>query len=141
MDTPIDNFMQISARDLKEASPTTTALKLEIKKHVQYIQADIRDKHRAKIRFTQYDLPVNFDIPNLSNSEAQTHIYAGVIEQLKHNKFEVGMQMSRRPLVCRLEISWISDQDLSEADRQKRIIQEALGTKIIKDSPVYHSLS
>lgn len=142
MDTPIENYMTLSARDLREANPTTTSLRGEIKKHINYIQADIRAKHTAKIRHTTYDLPVNFVVPNMTNAEAQTHIYASIIEQLKFNKYAVRLEMAKKPKeICRLHISWISDQDLEEAERQRRIIEEARTARVNTDKPVYHGIS
>lgn len=141
-DTPIENFMTLSARDLRLANPTTNALRLEIKKHIGYIQADIRAKHVTKIRHTTYDLPVNFTIPNMRNAESQTHIYASIIEQLKFNKYDVRLEMGKKPReMARLHISWISDQDIEEADRQRRIIREALEASINVDMPTNRAIS
>lgn len=135
MDPAVSNLMNTNAKKLKQNNHTTTRLHSEILKLLREIEIDIREKHATKIRSTSFAMPVNFDIVNMSNAESQRVIYSSIIDQLKLNSYDVRLVYGQTVAgkTCALEISWISDQDVSETERQNRVILTALSTQINRD--------
>lgn len=124
-----ERYISTTAKKLKHDCPSTATLRGEIKRHCQMIESQIKENHRAKLRYLKYSMVTNFDVPNMTNAEAQQHIFAGIIDQLTDVGFDVGFTYDGKN-ICYFEISWRSSQDIEDAERQKSIIKAAMEKKI-----------
>lgn len=119
------NLMKTSATELRRACPSTASIKHVVQIHIREMEAKIKEAHRGKQRSIRYDMVTNFEIPNMSNKDAQRHIFGTIIEQLETNDYSVKFTHNKKE--CYFVISWLSQQDKDEAERHELLIRKAKG--------------
>lgn len=71
------------------------------------------------------EIPIVFDIPNMSNAESQRIIWSKVIETIQKKGFLVKINSNKD--VCRLKIAWVSPVEEQEIRNQIKILQDSAG--------------
>jgi hypothetical protein len=69
------------------------------------------------------ELPLVYDIPNMTNADAQRLIWSQIIELLQKKNYVVYINYNKS--LCKLKISWLNSNDHKEIARQSRIIQNS----------------
>lgn len=103
------------------------------KKHIQEIVSlllkEINEKiniaHRDGHHYIITELQFIFDIPNMSNADAQRKIWARIINTLEMKKYRVWLKTTDNR--CYLKITWFSAEDESETRTECEILESHRG--------------
>ncbi len=112
--------MNITADDAKRSCSNSKSMSVMLDRLLKVFQAKILDAGKDGLSSVSVPMPVNFNIPGMSNSTAQTIIYSKLIEELKSRKFNVHIIMERSVVV--FHISWIAKKDNAHMQHMREII-------------------
>ena len=87
------------------------------------IDDEIKESHREGLHHIVVPIPICFDIPNMTNANAQLAIWSTIIKVLKEKNYRAWINYDKDS--CRIKITWISESDESELMERKHILKDA----------------
>jgi hypothetical protein len=120
--------MDITADQARKSNLGDRLIDQEVKKILKYIQGCILDAGKKGETFVIVTVPVNFDIPNITNKEAQTVIYYKIIEECLDKGFRVKISMDVS--VVTYCIYWYAEN----SDRDLGKMREVIAKHAVKNS-------
>lgn len=118
----ISNNVIINANDLKKTDIQKREIKSCVLEVLKRINEELQAEHSNGNYFLITDIPIIYDISNMSIARGQQIVWSSLIEILEEKKYRVWINYSKDN--CRLKISWISEQEESELKRQQDIIKK-----------------
>ena len=105
--------MSLNANHLKNNESQNRIIKNEISDLLTFIDEEIITHRQSNPRPPAIiSLPILFNIPNMSNAEAQKRIYCGIITSLKNRNFKPLFNI--KPNSILLKVSWLSAEEMDE---------------------------
>jgi hypothetical protein len=117
------------AEKLRTNRTRTQLLTLNIEEILRVIRNEISDAHSSGRHEIQYNLPITFVVPQMTNTDAQRYVWGSIIDILlsKNYKVQIEFEKSR----CTLFISWLTRED-EKLDYFDRLIVEHSVDRIIR---------
>lgn len=112
---------KISADKLSISDTQKKLINSQTRILLERIYSDIRQAHSINQRELTASLPIMFDIPNVSNKEAQTYIYYTILMDLKDSKYDVTIDWLETHVL--FKIKW---QKQEESDKLKHMKETLL---------------
>ena len=117
--------MSLKADVLKENEVQKKAIAREVKNILAHIDDKIKVAHEAGTRDpVKVSVPINFNIPYMSNRDSQRKIYYSIIKDLRERKFHVKVDLQENSTI--FIVSWLSDEERAEIDYETAVIIEHL---------------
>ena len=113
-------MITISAERLQKCSPRIIALNRAVSCMIKCINNDIKSLARSNTTFLDHSLMPYFEIPGMSNENAQNIIYGKAIEALEEKGFNVTVRGSGDKVT--LHISWDIDYSKVEINRYHNLL-------------------
>lgn len=113
---------RISADKLSINEIQKKLIQSQVKILLERIYSDIRQAHSINQKELTASLPIMFDIPNVSNKEAQTHIYYMILMDLKDSKYDVKIEWLETHVL--FKIRWQKQEDSEKLKQMKDILLE-----------------
>jgi hypothetical protein len=86
------------------------------------INEDLHTAQRAGQHKIITEIPIVFDIPNMSNADAQRAIWSNIIEALKTKNYRIAICPAQKS--CKLRITWLSEDDEQTIKYQLQILAD-----------------
>ncbi len=115
----------IGADKLKNSSIQKKQIRENVIEIIRKIDDELRVAHREGKHLIITEIPMMFDISNMSNKDAQRAIWSTTIDVLREKKYRVWINYD--DVSCRLKITWISDEDELILNHQNQILKECRG--------------
>lgn len=128
----MDSSIGIRAENLKIRNPSMIAIETETKRHRAAIKVLISDTHQNKQNRCIYELPITFQIPEMSCRDAQLYIYGGLIRALKLDGFDTALDLNTR--MCRLLISWSAEEKKEDRALLTELVTSACAAAQLRTS-------
>jgi hypothetical protein len=125
--------MELSERIVVDANTLkqTNVQRRQINEYVSEILQNINEEiHMAYQEGKQEfitELPIVFNITNMSENRAQTEIWSKIIDYLESKHYRIMINPSKNS--CMLKISWLSVEDEAESKLRERLIRIRSSTK------------
>ena len=88
------------------------------------IKEELRIAHLEGLHEITYNLPITFNVPNVSNRECQRAIWATIFSRLISKNYRVNWyQDTKNNDKIIMRITWISIEDANTVDQQLNLIQ------------------
>lgn len=84
------------------------------------INDEIMLAHRDGQHFIITEIPIIFDISNMSNKDAQRRVWSNIIEVLKSKNYRVWINPNTN--ACRLKITWLSVDEENTINSQTSLL-------------------
>ena len=123
MNIEISEDALIDANKLKNNSIQKRQIKENVVEIVRKINEDLKDAHREGKHCLITEIPITFDIPNMSNKDAQRSIWSSILSFFKQKHYRIWINYDENS--CRLKITWFSDDDELTFKTQLRVIKES----------------
>lgn len=114
--------MSIKAQALKAADIQIEAINRIVTDILSSMDDEIKIAYEAGRHVVHCSVPIHFDIPYMTNSDAQRQIYVRILRDLKKRGFNVKIIMGD-PSVT-FVTSWLSDEEHREIEEQMREIAD-----------------
>lgn len=111
---------RVKAETLKESALQKRLIIKTVSDILDMIDEKIILCHDAGQHELNVSLPTIFDIPGMSNANAQRRIYSSIILDLKRREFTVKLRMSEDSTEC--IVTWITAEEKKDVDMQYAII-------------------
>lgn len=118
----LSSDLLIDAKMLKNNSIQKKQIKEAVIEIVRKINSDLKFAHREGRHCIIIDIPIQFDIPNMSNADAQRSVWSTIIEFLQQKNYRVWISFN--DIECKLKITWISKEDELVLKTQNKIISD-----------------
>lgn len=133
--TPSTPMTGLTARELFAKSDRKIIQEI-VKEQVKLIDAAINTAHSAGFSQIEQELPTNFNINNMSKSDAQTMIYSELIMIYKNPEEQGGkgfedVSIDYTATKAFLHIKWLNGMDPAEKERRKRIIRDCMVQRVV----------
>lgn len=112
--------MNITADRLRSQTSSTQFIDKYVKDILSAIQDRILDANRNSRTCILFGAPVNFDVPDMDNTDASVMIYYKVIRHLEKNGFDVKCEMTKSE--TRFIINWLSHKKNNNIDHMLNYI-------------------
>lgn len=120
--------MSLKADVLKENEVQKKSISREVKNILGHIDDKIKVAHEAGVRDpVKITVPINFNIPYMSNKDSQRRIYYLLIKDLKERGFHVKVKLEENSTV--FIVSWLSEQERDEIEYETAVILEHIEKK------------
>ena len=116
----ISNDALIHANNLRNNNLQRRQLKEVITDIVRRINQELIMAHKEGHHHIITNIPITYNISNMSNKDSQRFIWASVISELKSKHYRVWICPTKD--VCRLKITWMSSNDETEITQQMNLI-------------------
>lgn len=96
---------------------------------IKSIDIRIQTAHSSGFSQIAYELPTNFQINNMSKTDAQTMIYSEILLIYKNSEVEGGKGFNQVNIdlgKSTLHVAWLNGMDDDERARRRKVIQECL---------------
>lgn len=115
--------MRFTAASLRQKNHKRTLVKEHVKSIIIAFEQDIINASENRLEACQIRVPSEFNIPGLSNANAQLYIYTEVIYELEQHGFKVSIDMDTR-------IWTVSGWDILTEDKLNKDMVEILASRI-----------
>lgn len=112
----------INSSNLKMGNRQKKIIKEHITEILRKINEEIINTHREGHYNITSDLPIIFDIPNMTNKDAQYSIWAGVMYNLESKGYFVKINFNIHK--CVIKITWLNEKDIQHRQKQLNIIEK-----------------
>lgn len=112
----------INANTLRDSNVQKRAIKENIVEIIRKLNEDLITAHREGKHHIIAEIPIVFDVPHMSNTNAQRAIWSNIIEILKEKNYRVIININNK--CCRLKITWMSQDDEKNITHQTQVIAE-----------------
>jgi hypothetical protein len=114
---------KLKANDLKYSKIQISEIESNVSNILSSIDDAINDAHDHGKTSVEVNLPLYFDIPNMSKLEAKKKIYALVIEDLTSISRGFIVRLFMKPENSKIFITWITEEDELLKEHEKDIIE------------------
>ena len=114
----------INAENLRNNNVQKRNLKEVITDIVRGINSELIVAHREGKHHIITNIPITFNIPNMTNKNSQRYIWASIIEEIKNKGYRVWINPTSDN--CKLKITWLNSTDESEINLQNDLITKHL---------------
>jgi hypothetical protein len=104
-------------RKINQAEKACNEIVMDI---LQNLHAEMTRDHNLGKRTTTANIPFSFNIPEMTNAEAQLYIWGNVVDTLTKKGYVVGIDYNRD--VCIIQCSWVSKKEESYRKLYKSIL-------------------
>ncbi len=116
-------IMSLKASLLKENDIQKKTLLKEVKSILAHIDERIKISYDSGSRETiSISVPIHFDIPYMTNKDAQREIYYLIIKDLKKREFNVKIKLNANNTI--FYVSWNTDDDKKVIEYKNTILAE-----------------
>lgn len=112
------------ANKLRERSLQNRILNGLVHDILKGIKEDIQMAHKAGAHEVVAKLPILYDIPCVSNKNAQRIVWSGVIEALARKNYH--MKLFPGDSECVLHVTWLKEEDLEMIEAQNKLIASCM---------------
>lgn len=112
----------IDADVLKNTGVQNRLINTTVLDILRNINEQITTSHREGQHYIIADIPIIFDIQNMSNEHAQLAVWSSIIDVLKAKNYRVWIKYSNNK--CDLKISWLSKEDVLNLKCRQQIIKD-----------------
>lgn len=138
MTDEVEDF-KFNVHELRENCPSVKAINQEIAVALREIKLKMKEAHKNKMRTETYIFKTNYNIPNMSNADAQTKIFATVIKKLDDENIITQLNFDKTGHAY-LMFKWETPADEEQKIKDEEIIKQALSrykaTLHLKQKPV-----
>ena len=117
----------INAQQLKQTSLQTREISSNVDDILKELSTSIQTAHDNGQYEIISELPITFDIPNMSNASAQRKVWYHVLSTLKLQGYTIALKMSN--VQCISKISWVTVEEKTTIDRENQFIAQCRVTK------------
>lgn len=110
----------IDANALRNSNIQKRHIKENVMEIIRNINEEVKNAHREGKHAIITKIPIVFDIPNMTNADAQRAIWANIIENLKQKNYRVWINYTEH--ICKLKITWISSDDELALKKQNELL-------------------
>lgn len=126
---PTTKLKGITAKSL-HASSDRRIIEEIVSDQVKCIDMRIQTAHSSGFNQISYDLPTNFQINNMSKTDAQTMIYSEILSIYKNTEAEGGKGFDRVSIelgsIPKLFVEWLNGMDDFEREQRRKVIQSCI---------------
>lgn len=116
----ISNDSLVSANSLRNNNLQKRNLKEVITDIIRRMNQELIAAHREGCHHIITNIPITFNIPNMSNKDSQRYIWASVIDELKSKDYRIWISPGKD--TCKIKITWMSPEDETEIKYQTQLI-------------------
>lgn len=120
--------MSIKASTLRKSQIQNRQINDYVKELLKSIDEEIMIAHREGQKKIKTNIPIVFDIQNMSNIDAQRSIFARVILNLIDRGFRVKINPSKNE--CRIFITWLTVEDELRDKHEKDVLSKHIDKSI-----------
>jgi hypothetical protein len=114
--------MSITSDQLKNSDTKKRHVIKETKAILGRIDEEIKIAHEYGLHFISYMAPISFNIPFMSNKDAQRCIYSSLIKSLINRGFETQIEIKTDASI--IEIKWLSAEEILEVKEQMDLLKK-----------------
>lgn len=111
----------INAKILNNNAAQKSVIEEYILDSIKYINYELKSANSDGRYFIVVNLPVCFDVPNMTNANAQLFIWTGIIDLLEQKGYRVGINYNKD--YCRLKITWRDKIDELDMENRKKTLE------------------
>ena len=110
----------VTANSLRNNNLQRRNLKEVITDIIKRINQELIEAHKEGCHHIITNMPITFSIPNMSNKDSQRFIWASVIDELISKDYRIWISPTKN--VCRIKVTWMSQDDESEIKYHNQLI-------------------
>lgn len=114
--------MSIQAHQLLYNDIQLRAVKQYANRILHEIDADIKTAFEGGAKHISFGTPLYFEIPNMTNADAQREIYYCILRSLLDRKFTVKHELTKDKSM--FHITWISDDKQKVIEAQESLLKK-----------------
>ncbi len=116
----LSNDVLIDANALRNSTIQKKQIREYTFELLSRINDELKSAHRDGLKAIITELPIIFNITNMSEKSARREIWCKIIECLKSKNYRVNINPQED--TCLLKITWISKEDEGEITHQNNVI-------------------
>jgi|SRR6476620_8482634 len=117
------NNILIDANSLKQSNTQKRRINEYVIEIIRQINKELKDAKGDGKHHIITEIPIIFEIPNITQEESKIAIWAQTINVLKNKGFNVAINYNKD--VCRLKIEWMSEEEQGAINNQIKLLKDS----------------
>lgn len=110
----------IHANNLRNNNLQKRQLKEVITEIIRRINQELIVAHKEGKHDIITNIPITFNISNMTNKDSQRIVWSNIIEELKSKSYRIWIYPDKD--ICSIKITWMSEEDELEVESQLKLI-------------------